>query len=234
MKTMYNPLLKRAAASLCCVAAVYSFLSSGFYGVLSQWLAMSFATERIPLFLGLDLGSFMRLGLLAIIGVYVVSLISSDEATPGETLLFSLLLYMPEALSLSEVNWLNAVGLSSLSTPARPPWAVLATGLVIMGAYLLHAALRNLTCSSARYRELGFEVVEVEDAFSRQLRPVLLNCLLSIAAILGIDSVTSAVSPNVDVLLNWLPVKHLISGILAVGLVLFLLIYFTSDLSKDA
>jgi hypothetical protein len=90
-----------------------------------------------------------------------------------------------------------------------------------------------LTRTSARFRELGFEAVDVEDAFVRQLRPVLLDCFLSVAAILCIASVASTVSPSVGVLLNWLPVKHLISGVLAVGLVLFLLIYFTSGLSKD-
>ena len=234
MKTIYLMLLKRVSAAACCLAAVYSFLMSGFFGVLSQWLAVSFATERIPLLLGLDLGSFMRLGLLFIIGFYTVSLVSSEEVSYAETLGFCLVLYMPEALSLSEVNWLNALGLAPISTLGRPPWAVLVTGAIILNSYIIYVVLSELTDTSGRYLKLAVEPADVEASIGGQLRFMTLFGIISVAALITLATFTSSTSSVISGVMSGLPSKHVIYGALGVAVMLAALAYYTSRFTKGS
>ncbi len=235
MRAMYLGLMKRTVAIACCLASIYSFLVSSFFRVLAAWITETFATEGIPIFLGLDLGTFMKFGLLLIIGLYAVSIISSKgDGEYSGLLVFSLALYLPEALSLSEINYFNVAGLSTLFTPTRDSWAVLVTGLVIVQSYVLHVVVGDSADLSNRCLSLGAEPSDVESVTDGQLRFTALFALLSVAALFVVVVTTSLASSTLNELLSELPLRHLIYGTLSIIIVaVAIVIYITRSTRPD-
>ena len=124
-------LLQVGLVWLSTAVALASFLSSSLFSSFSSLLQGNAIYDLIP-FGGTLIVEF------AVAAFFVaVVLVDLRNENYGYILIYNLFLFSPEALSNSQVNYLNLLDLSKLFTPTRSQEGVIVTGLIIVVSFCM-------------------------------------------------------------------------------------------------
>ena len=124
-------LLQVGLVWLSTAVALASFLSSSLFSSFSSLLQGNTIYDLIP-FGGTQIVEF------AVAAFFVaVVLVDLRNENYGYILIYNLFLFSPEALSNSQVNYLNLLDLSKLFTPTRSQEVVIVTGLIIVVSFCM-------------------------------------------------------------------------------------------------
>ena len=125
------------------------------------------------------------------------------------------MLFIPEALSVSRLNWFNVVDAGYILRPFREYNQVFLTGVVVMTGYSMLAFTAQYRANMRQYLERGVDYSQVEEVIANQ---IILSFLLGIfsAVIIVLVSIT------IPIIKSWvlqyatnLPFPYLILGVVA-------------------
>ena len=124
-------LLQVGLVWLSTTVALASFLNSSLFSSFSSLLHGNAIYDSIP-FSGTLIVEFAVAAFFA-----AVVLVDLRNENYGYILIYNLILFAPEALSNSQVNYLNLLDLSKLFTPTRSQEVVIVTGLIIVVSFCM-------------------------------------------------------------------------------------------------
>jgi len=217
--------------------AINSFFASSLYDSVSQLINRVLAMYNIQTISTTDVTKIVPLMVSAI--VFLVVIYDYAIGKPENMIdiyEINLVLISPEALSFSNLNWMNLIQKPQILEPTRGPATVFLTGVVILVGYISLLFTSRFKETSQELVERGADHVRVQEIFVKQsvlaIGLVFASALLSVMVYVSITFVCNILASSI----SKISYSYLVLGILAVVILSVTLFFFyneqrTTDLS---
>lgn len=204
--------------------ALLSFFSSSIYVFISKMLAWIIGELGIILQTNIDASRYMPL----ILSLVVLIAIAHEFTLGQEKNIINIyqinfMLFIPEALSYSKLNWFNLLDAGYILQPYRGYNQVFLTGVIIMTGYSILTFTAQYRTNMRLYYEQGLDVDQLREVITNQ---AILSLQLGaftgtvIITISFIIKLLKDIAGNISVLL---PYPYLILGVVAsIGIIMWI------------
>lgn len=145
------------------------------------------------------------------------------------------MLFLPEALSFSKLNWFNLLDAGYVLRPLRGYYQVFVSGIIIMTRYSIMAFTAQHRSNMGGYLEKGVDFEQLKGVIANQTMLSFLLGLFSAVLILLISVTVPVVKNLVISYVSNVPYLYLILGVSASVFVIFwVILVLRSSLEENA
>jgi hypothetical protein len=149
--------------------ALFSFFSSSIYRFISDMTKWVFEGMGFVLESNRDAALYMPFVFSIVVFIVIVlEFVSGEERNTINIYQINFMLFIPEALSFSELNWFNLLDAGYLLTPYRSFSSVLVTGVIIMTGYSILSFTSRYRAQLVEYLDHGVDAGQIIVVAERQ------------------------------------------------------------------
>ena len=234
MKDNYNLIrqIEALVALITTYLSIQSFFSSSIYifiGRMIKWIleGLGFTLET-----HLDPSFYMPLVLTGVVFIVIAhEFILGEEKNIINIYQVNFMLFIPEALSYSHLNWFNLVNAGYILQPTRTYNHVLITGVIIMLGYTVLTFTTQHRSNMRQYLEKGADVLQMNVVIEKQTILAFALGIISALIILLISSIITLVKNWFLPYLIKFPYAYLILGLFASTSIIFWVILTIKNVS---
>lgn len=202
--------------------ALQSFFSSSIYDFISKMTRLVFEEMGVILKTSLNASRYMPLILTFVVFVAIsYEFILGEEKNVINIYQINFMLFLPEALSFSRLNWFNLLDAGYVLRPLRGYYQVFVSGIIIMTGYSIMAFTAQYRSNMREYLEKGIDFEQLKEVIANQ---TMLSFLLGLFSALLILLVSVTVPVLKNLVLRYVsnvPYPYIILGVAASVVVIF-------------
>ncbi|MBD3205352.1 hypothetical protein GF319_03280 [Candidatus Bathyarchaeota archaeon] len=205
--------------------ALQSFFSSSIYEFISNMTKLVFEEMGVILKTNLNSSRYMPIILTLVVLIAIAyEFILGEEINIINIYQINFMLFLPEALSFSRINWFNLLDAGYILRPLRGYYQVFISGVIIMSGYSILAFTAQYRSNMREYLKKGIDIDQLKEVLANQ---TILSFLLGLFSAVLILIVSLIVPVIKNLLLDYAslaPYPYLILGVSASIVIFFWLI----------
>lgn len=213
--------------------AVRSLLESSIYKTIIKHIIRHFSSSKIPFIPNPNIVELIPVILGGI--TFLTVLLNYIEGKPEDVIKIyelNLLMFLPEALAYSNLNWLNLLDIEEMIQPTREFTPIFLTGTVILFGYTLALTTSRDRETIQELRERGVNEGEINSIFidktSLNIATVTTSTLSTILIATAIPSISKLLEP----LTPKLDYNYIIFGLTSSTLIILAIITYLKNRTK--
>lgn len=214
--------------------ALSSFFSSSIYRFISNmfsWIleGMGFVFES-----SLDASKYMPMLLSVVVFIYIVlEFLSGEERNTINIYQINFMLFLPEALSFSKLNWFNLLDAGYLLEPKRSFYVVFLTGVVIMTGYSVLSFITRFRVQMGEYQAHGVDEDQIKLVTENQTVLSFILGLVSSVIVVLAAVIVNFVGNIVFSFVFLVPYPYLVFGVIAmVGIIFWVTLVLRKNIKQ--
>mgnify|MGYP006286025253 CR=1 FL=1 len=205
--------------------ALQSFFSSSIYDFISKMTKLVFEEMGVILKTNLNASRYMPIILTLVVLIAIAyEFILGEEINIINIYQINFMLFLPEALSFSRVNWFNLLDAGYILRPLRGYYQVFISGIIIMTGYSILAFTAQYRSNMREYLEKGMDFDQLKEVLANQTILSFLLGLFSAVLILIVSFIVPVIKNLLLDYASMVPYPYMILGVAASIVVVFWLI----------
>ena len=205
------------------ILALNSFFASSIYRFISEMLSWILEGMGFVLESSLSASRYMPVLLGVVVFVQVIlEFLSGEERNMINIYQINFMLFLPEALSFSKLNWFNLLDAGYLLEPRRSFYAVFLTGVVIMTGYSVLSFITRFRMQMGEYHNHGVDEDQIKLVTENQTVLSFTLGLVSAVIVVVATFIVNFVGDRVFSFVFLAPYPYLVFGVISlIGIILW-------------
>jgi hypothetical protein len=207
-------------------SSIFSFISNMFSWILE---GMGFVLES-----SLDASKYMPILLSVVVFVLIIlEFLSGEERNTINIYQINFMLFLPEALSFSKLNWFNLLDAGYLLEPRRSFYTVFLTGVVIMTGYSVLSFITRFRVQMGEYHAHGVNEEQIRHITENQTVLSFILGLVSAVIVVVAAVIVDFIGSRAIQFVSLVPYAYIVFGAAAtVGIILWVILVLKMNINQ--